>query len=257
MKLIIKILGVLVLVVVILVGASLYYLDSGIKKAVETFGPQYTKTRVELNDVSLSPLSGKGSLGGLAIGNPQGFSDANAFYLGEIAIVIDTQTLSSNPVVIHSVRIIAPEITVEQNKKTTNLQQLLKNIEQSAESVESTSSGASEGAAESKGEATKLIIKDLQISGGQVHYKNPLLGDKSLDLALPDIQLQGIGEKSDGATGAEIAEQIIAAVSKSASKAIAEGGGIKAAGKQLEQNLKSEKEKLEKSFEGIKGLFDK
>jgi len=253
MKIIIKILGVLILVVVIVVAASLYYLDSGIKKAVETFGPQYTKTRVELNDVSLSPLSGKGTLAGLAVGNPQGFSDANAFYLGEIAIVVDTQTLRSNPVVIHSIRIIAPEITFEQLKKTTNLQQLLKNIEQPAGSAESTG----EDSGESKGEAVKLIIKDLQISAGKVHYINPLLGSKTLDLALPDIQLRGIGEKSGGATGAEVAEQVIAAISKSASKAIAEQGGIKAMGKQLEQNLKSEKDKFEKSFEGIKGLFDK
>ncbi|PCJ36865.1 MAG: hypothetical protein COA75_06340 [Cellvibrionales bacterium] len=253
MKIIIKILGVLVLVVAIVVAASLYYLDSGIKKAVETFGPEYTKTRVELNDVSLSLLSGKGSLGGLAVGNPKGFSDANAFYLGEIAIVVDTQTLRSNPVVIHSIRIVAPEITVEQLKKTTNLQQLLNNIEQSAGSANNTG----EDSGESKSEAIKLIIKDLQISGGKVHYINPLLGSKVLDLALPDIQLRGIGEKSSGATGAEVAEQVIAAISKSASKAIAEQGGIKAIGKQLEQGLKSEKDKLEKSFEGIKGLFDK
>ncbi|OUS16559.1 hypothetical protein A9Q88_06690 [Gammaproteobacteria bacterium 50_400_T64] len=252
MKVIIKILGVLVLVVAIVVAASLYYLDSGIKKAVETFGPQYTKTRVELNDVSLSPLSGKGSLSGLAVGNPQGFSDANAFYLGEIAIVVDTQTLRSNPVVIQSIRIISPEITLEQIKKMTNLQQLLKNIEQPAGSAESTG----EDSGESKGEAIKLVIKDLQISGGKVHYINPLLGSKALDLALPDIQLQGIGEKSSGATGAEIAEQVIAAISKSASKAIAEQGGIKAMGKQLEQGFKTEKDKLEKSFEGVKGLFD-
>jgi len=253
MKIIIKILGILVLVVAILVGASLYYLDSGIKKALETFGPQYTKTRVELNDVSLSPLSGKGSLNGLAIGNPVGFSDANAFYLGEIAIVVDTQTLRADPVVIHSIRIIAPEITFEQLKETTNLQQLLKNIEQPAGSTES----AGEDSAESQGEAIRLIIKDLQISGGKVHYINPLLGSKALDLALPDIQLRGIGEKSGGATGAEVAEQIIAAISKSATKAIAEQGGIKAMGKQLEQNLNSEKEKLEESFQGIKGLFGK
>jgi len=253
MKIIIKILGVLVLVVAIVVAASLYYLDSGIKKAVETLGPEYTKTRVELNDVSLSPLSGKGSLGGLAVGNPQGFSAANAFYLGEIAIVVDTQTLRSNPVVIHSIRIVDPEITVEQIKKTTNLQQLLKNIEQPAGSVDS----PAEDSSESKGEAIKLIIKDLQISGGKLHYINPLLGSKTLDLALPDIQLRGIGEKSGGATGAEVAEQVIAAISKSASKAIAEQGGIKAMGKQLEQSFKTEKDKLEESFEGVKGLFNK
>jgi len=253
MKIIIKILGVLVLVVAIVVAASLYYLDSGIKKAVETFGPQYTKTRVELNDVSLSPLSGKGSLTGLAVGNPQGFSDANAFYLGEIAIVVDTQTLRSNPVVIHSIRIVAPEITIEQVGKTTNLQQLLKNIEQPSGSVKDTG----EDSVVSKSEAIKMIIKDLQISGGKVYYINPLLGSKAFDLALPDIQLRGIGEKSGGATGEEVAKQVIAAINKSASKAIAEQGGIKAMGKQLEQGLKSEKEKLENSFDGIKGLFDK
>lgn len=253
MKIIIKLLGVLVLVVAILVAVGLYYLDSGIKKAVETFGPQYTKTRVELLDVSLSPFSGQGSLRGLAIGNPQGFSEANAFYLGEITIIVDTQTLSANPVVIQSIRIIAPEITAEQGKTMTNLQQLLKNIEQPAESLESTR----ESTAENKGEARKLIIKDLQISGGKLHYMNVLLGSKSIDLALPDIQLRGIGEKSGGATGAEVAEQVIAAVHKSASTAIADAGAIKAMGEQLEQGLKSEKDKLEKSLEGIKGLFDK
>ncbi|MBQ0721611.1 MAG: hypothetical protein KBT88_01690 [Gammaproteobacteria bacterium] len=253
MKMIIKILGVLVLVVAVLVGLSLYYLDSGVKKAIETFGPQYTKTRVELMDVSLSPLSGKGSLTGLTIGNPQGFSDANAFSLGEVAIVIDTQTLSADPVVIHSIRIIAPQIIFEQGKKSTNLQQLLKNIEQPGEAV----SSKKDEPVKAEGDAKKIIIKDLQISGGQLHYMNPLLGGKTIDLALPDIQLRGIGEKSGGASGAEITEQIIAAVSKSANQAIADGGGIKAMGKQLEQGLKSEKDKLEKSLQGVKGLFDK
>ena len=150
MKIIIKILGVLVLVVVILLGVSLYYLDSGIKKAVETVGPQYTKTHVELRDVNLSPLSGKGTLAGLSVGNPPGFSDAKAFYLGEISITVDMKTLRADPVIIHSVRIVAPEISFEQGKHNTNLQQLLKNIEQATGPSASTSDGSEETQDEAK-----------------------------------------------------------------------------------------------------------
>lgn len=253
MKMIIKILGVVVLLVVVLVGVSIYYLDSGIKKAVETFGPDYTKTSVLLNDVSLSPLSGKGSLTGLAIGNPQGFSEANAFYLGQIAVAIDTQTLKSDPVIIRSLRIMSPEITYEQGKKGTNLQQLLKNIEQSTESTGS-SDESSEG---NNDEPKKIIIQDLQISGGKIHYINPLLGGKALNLDLPDIQLKGIGEKSNGATGAEVAEKIIAVITKTAGSTVAQSGVLKDAGKLVEDKLKTEKDKLERSLGEIKGLFDK
>lgn len=254
MKIIIKILGVLVLVVVVLVGVSLYYLDSGIKKAVETFGPDYTLTRVELNDVSLSPLSGKGSLSGLAVGNPQGFSDANAFYLGEIAVAVDTQTLSGDPVIIHRVRIVAPQITFEQGKNGTNLEQLLRNIEQSTGTANASSSSEDTSV---EGESKKIIIKDLQVSGGRVSYINPLLAGKTLELALPDIQMSGIGEKSNGATGAEVAKLLIAAISKSASSAISQADVLKDAGKQLEEKLNTEKDKLDKSLGGLKGLFDK
>ena len=254
MKIIIKVLSVLVVVVVILVGLSLYYLDSGIKKAVETFGPDYTLTRVELADVDLSPLSGKGSLSGLAVGNPEGFSDANAFYLADISVVVDTQTLSADPIIIQSVRIVAPQITLEQGKNGTNLQQLLKNIEQSTGAAKASASPAE---ASGEGEAKKVIIKELQISGGQVSYMNALLAGKAIELSLPDIQLSGIGEKSNGATGAEIAEQLIAAINKSASSAVNQAKVLKDAGKQVKEKFNAEKDKLEKSVDELKGLFDK
>lgn len=256
MKIIIKVLGVLVLVVVILAGVSLYYLDSGIKKAVETFGPEYTLTRVELADVSLSPLAGKGSLSGLAVGNPEGFSDANALYLGDISAVVDTQTLTADPVIIQSVRIAAPQITFEQGKNGTNLQQLLKNIEQST-GAGNASTSSEDASVEAEGESKKIIIKDLQVSGGRVSYINSLLGGKTLELDLPDIQMSGIGEKSNGATGAEIAEQLIAAISKSASSVVTQADVLKDAGKQVKEKLNTEKDKLEKSLGGLKGLLDK
>lgn len=254
MKIIIKVLSVLVIVVVILVGLSLYYLDSGIKKAVETFGPDYTLTRVELADVDLSPLSGKGSLSGLAVGNPEGFSDTNAFYLRDISVVVDTQTLSADPIIIQSVRITAPQITLEQGKNGTNLQQLLKNIEQSTGAAK-TNARPEEASVE--GEGKKVIIKELQVTDGRVSYTNTLLGGKAIELNLPNIQLSGIGEKSNGATGAEIAEQLIAAINKSATSAVNQAKVFKEAGKQAKEKFNAEKDKLEKSVDELKGLFGK
>jgi len=254
MKIIIKVLSVLVIVVVILVGLSLYYLDSGIKKAVETFGPDYTLTRVELADVDLSPLSGKGSLSGLAVGNPEGFSDTNAFYLRDISVVVDTQTLSADPIIIQSVRITAPQITLEQGKNGTNLQQLLKNIEQSTGAAK-TNARPEEASVE--GEGKKVIIKELQVTDGRVSYTNTLLGGKAIELNRPNIQLSGIGEKSNGATGAEIAEQLIAAINKSATSAVNQAKVFKEAGKQAKEKFNAEKDKLEKSVDELKGLFGK
>lgn len=253
MKMLLKIIALLVLVVVILLGIGFYYLDSGIKTAVETFGPQYTQTNVSLGRAKLSPWSGEGSLHNLVVANPQGFQTANAFSLGEITIVVDTESLTSNPIVINSLRIIAPEITFEQGKSGTNLQALQKNIERAVAASGSGTDASSQGS----GGETKLIIKDLLIDDGRIHYSNPLLGAKTLDLALPEIKLAGIGEKSNGATGAEVAEQLLGAINKSALAAVSNSGALKEVKEELEGRLNEEKSKLEESMGGLKGLFGK
>ena len=253
MKTLLKIIALLVLVVAILVGVGIYFLDSGIKTAVETFGPQYTRTDVSLGDAKLSPWSGEGSLSNLVVANPEGFKTPNAFSLGEITIALDTESLTADPIVITSLRILAPEITYEQGKSSTNLQELQKNV---AQSVGSTAAPSDTGT-DTSDAGTKLIIKELLISGGKIHYSNPLLGGKTVDVALPEIKLSGIGEKSNGATGAEVAEQILAAINKDAMSAVLDAGALKAVGQQVEQRLKDEKGKLEESLGGLKGLLGK
>ena len=162
-------------------------------------------------------------------------------------------TVTGDPIVVNSLRIIAPEITFEQGKSGSNLEQLQKNVEQSV----GAGSSSPEPSAEDSREGVKLIIKDLLISGGQIHYSNVLLGDKTIDMSLPEIHLTGIGEKSNGASGAEIAKQVLAAINKSATSAVSQSGALKDVGKQLEQSLKDEKGKLEESIGGLKGLFGK
>ena len=247
MKTLFKILACLAVVLLIVVVVGVLNLDKGIKAVVETMGPELTKSSVTLNDVELSLTSGEGSLRGLVVGNPAGFATPTAFSLGEIALAIEPESLTTDTIVINSIRIIAPEITYESLKGSSNLDQLQKNVEQALGSS-SSSATAEEGGEESA--AKKLIIKDLQITGGKISYSNVLLGSKPIDLVLPAIKMTGIGEKSGGATAAEVVNLVLASVNKSASSAVTNSGALKGAGDQL-------KKQAEEKLGGLKGLLNR
>ena len=133
MKSLLKIIVALIPVFAMPVGAVFSFLDSGIeqavdKQAVETYGPQYTKSSVEPAGINLAPLSAGDSLTELVVGNPEGFQTGHALSLGEIILAPDTDTVTGDPVLMDSLRILAPEITFEQSVGGSNLQQSRKNV---------------------------------------------------------------------------------------------------------------------------------
>ena len=252
MKVVLRV-GMLLLVLVVVAAVFLYTnLDRAVKGAVEELGPTYTGTPVTLDSVSLSPLSGEGSLRGLVVGNPSGFSAANAFTLGTIDLAIDTQSLTGDTIIIDKLHIVAPEITYEASKKGNNLKVLQRTIEGST--------GGRGGApgAEAGGEGgRKMIIRDFSLVDGKVHYANKLLGDKTLEVKLPPLTLTGIGEKSNGVTAAEATAQIVSAITRQVSAAIANSGAIGDLGKQYEEQFNDKKDELKGKLEGLKNLLDK
>ena len=246
MKTLLKIVAGLAVVLIVLLVIGVLNLDRGIKAAVETVGPRLTKSEVTLADVDLSLKTGEGSLQGLVVGNPAGFSGANAFSLGEIFLSVEPGSITTDTIVINSIRIVAPEITYESGKSGTNLSQLQKNVSEAA----SGGGSASAGDESAEGEAKKLIVRDLKITGTKMRYVNPLLDMKPVELALPDIQLTGIGERSNGATAAEVVRQVMVAINKNAANAAANSGALKEAGDQLRQQA-------EDKLGGFKGLLDR
>lgn len=255
MKTIFKILVVVVVLLAIALVFGILHLDKGIKTAVETLGPKLTQSSVTLDDVDLSLSTGEGSLSGLVIGNPAGFKSANAFSLGKIALAIDTQSITTETIVVKKLHIIAPQITYEQGSKGSNIAQLQRNVEQAAGSGKASPEPESE--AES-GASKKLIIRDLQITDGNINYSNPLLSGEHVSLQLPAVKLTGIGEKSNGATAAEVTEIILAAINKSAATAISNSDlvdDLKADA--LEKGKSKLEETLGDKLGGFKGLLDK
>ncbi len=130
MKILLVIGGVLL---ALTVGAYLvlaHNLDALVVNGVNTYGPKLTQTKVELASASLSPLSGSGTLTGLTVGNPKGWSDGRAFYLGKVHLDIVPQSVLGDPIVINEMLIDQPEFNYETRILSSNIKDLLKNIEQ-------------------------------------------------------------------------------------------------------------------------------
>src|SRR5437773_12305207 len=111
------------LVVLVLLGALAVhlFLDGAIKRGVETIGPKLTKTDVKLDAVSLSLLSGSGKIKGLVVGNPEGFKTPSSISVGTASLALKPGSLFSDKVIVQSINVQAPEVTLETDLHGNNL----------------------------------------------------------------------------------------------------------------------------------------
>jgi uncharacterized protein involved in outer membrane biogenesis len=247
----------LVVVVVLILAAFIVvgmFLDSIVKKGVETAGPAITKTDVRLDGVSFSIFSGKGTIKGLFVGNPTGYKTASAIQVGEATVRVKPGSLMSDKILVESVSIVAPNITIEGGLRENNLTKILENVQSFSGS---TSTNAAQGGAQKP--AQKIQVNDLLITGGKVNVSLSLLGGKTMTVPLSDIHLTDLGRDSGGITPAELAQTVMRSIIdgalSGATKAVSNMGGIATdAAKSLGEGAKGGAEKITK---GIGGLFKK
>lgn len=254
-------------VVLVIIGVGGYFLganlDSLIRMAVEKYGSAATQTSVKLEGVKLAPTSGEGALSGLSVGNPSGFESENAFYLGRISVKVDPKSLAgAGAIVIREIRIEKPQITYEiNNEGSNNLQTLAHNAQSYANSLTGGSKkteAKKEESPEEKSQSRKIIVETLVISDGQISISQEMLKGKKLSANLPTIRLTNIGKSEGGATPAEIAEKVIAAITSSASQ-VASDSLAKELGSSIEKATQGVLNggSTEEVGDQIKGLFGK
>ncbi|MDD9895043.1 MAG: hypothetical protein OXU24_04545 [Gammaproteobacteria bacterium] len=147
-------------VLLLLIGGGLYfYFESIVQTGIEVVGTQVLGTEVTVDAVSVSPLSGAGTLRGLSIGNPEGFNSDYAFQLAEVSIALDTASVFEDVVVVDSVTIIQPQITYETRITSDNIRALVNNV--------SGGSSASTDASESSGR--QIIIREFRMLDPQLN----------------------------------------------------------------------------------------
>lgn len=218
-KIIVRVLVALVILVILAGVAVALFLDTAIKRGIETAGPMLAKVEVKLDSVNLSLLSGSGKLKGLFVGNPQGFKTASAIQVATASLALEPRSLFSDKVVIRSIDLEGPEITFETDLKKNNLNQILDNLQDST-GGENAPPKPNEPAPVQQAKATKkLQVDDFLIRGGKVHVSVTGLGGREMSVALPEIHLTALGQGPEGITPAELAKEVLQAVEKEAAQA--------------------------------------
>jgi len=264
------------LIVVVIIAAGVFYLwqsrDRFIKTAIEEAGSRATQVSVTLKTVDTgNVLDGSVALRGLTVGNPAGFKTDSAFKLGEVSVKVDPASVMSDTIVIKEVVIGAPQVTYEFGAGGSNIGTIQKNVEKMAGG----SSGGGSSSSSGGGGGKKVVIENLYVRDGKVNVSADFLQGKQTGTNLPTIHLKDIGKSSGGASPTEVAEQVIAAITKAATSAVGklDVGAIKdALGKEMGAKMGDVQKSLEKGTGGatdaikkgtddagktLKGLFGK
>ncbi len=262
--------GVIIVVLVAVLVGILFYLGAAVKTAVNQAGPRILGVPVSLDHAKVRPLSGTVVLGGLRVGNPEGFKTEQAFSLGSLDIQLDVKSLFSGPIVVRHIHITGPEISYEQTLTGNNLGALIEGLDKGKAGAPEAGEPAPAAEQEQK-PGRKVIIEDFQLRGAQVNLSLPGMQGKAIPLPLPPIVLSDIGKESDGASLKETLSKIMGAIVGSVGKVAASsvnllGSGAKAVGAGAQQGAEAAGDAVlgagravgegaEKLAGGLKGLI--
>lgn len=258
MKKVMITLGVLAL----LIAGGVWYMVSGagnfIRAQIEQQGSHYLGTTVSVFNVELAISDGRMTISDLDVKNPKGFSEEDAFSVA--SITLDLGELMSEPYVVQTLTVNAPEILyeVDANGKG-NLLALKNNLEANLPKTE-TQPAVKDGA------NPLVIVENVTVSNVRliINFEKLPTGDlnlttKAYEITLPTFSAGPIG-KPDGMPADKVGlavvnamlDNVIAAAKSEAKKRLAEE-----AKKKAKEKLEEEKDKLlEKASEKLKGLFN-
>lgn len=202
MKFLFKLLLSLLLLLALVAGGGMLFLDGIVRKGVETVGTQVAQVEVKLDDVEVSVFTGKGALRGLQVANPKGYRAPQALKVGQALVVLKPLSVFSGRVVIRSVAVQETEIHYEKHDGKANLDTIRANVELAL----------SQDRDKKAKPGKKLQIDNLVIRDAKVY----VYGDKSDEpptvLTLNEIHLKDLGQGPEGITGAELTRTLIVAV---------------------------------------------
>jgi len=252
MKKLLKILAVVLVLILVAVFVASYFIGGIIKKGVETVGPQVTKVDVKLGGASLSLLGGGGSISGLVVGNPQGYKSESAIKVGKASLAVSPGSVFSDKIVIKSINVQAPEITIEGGLKDNNLTAIQKNVE--AFTGAGAGAPADDKAAKSAGK--KLQVDEFIVSGAKV---NAVIMGKTIPFTIPEIKLTGLGQGPDGITAGDLTKRFMDEVIKGSLDGLVKAASDlgKVGTDAAKEATKGATEGVNKATKGIGDLFKK
>lgn len=245
---------VLVIIIGLVVAAGLF-MDTAVKRGIETVGPKLTKVSIKLDGVALSLMSGSGKIKGLDVGNPEGFKTPSAIKVGTATLGVQPRSLFADKVIINTINVEAPEVTFETDLRGNNLSKILANLDETMGGGKQADQEAQDPKA-----ARKLQVNEFVITGGKIHVNITALGGQSATVPLPEIRLKDLGTGPEGITAAALTKQVLEVVLKNAVQAA--GSAVTDLGKGAASQISGQVQSLstggvQRVTEGLGGLLKK
>ncbi|MFT7472081.1 MAG: hypothetical protein ACI8XU_001978 [Kiritimatiellia bacterium] len=193
-----KILISVVFLLLLAGGGLFFYLDSIVKSGIQIVGSSVLGTAVTVDSVSISPLSGRGSISGLRVENPEGFESQYAFELDSVLVSIDVNSVFTDAAEIESIVIMQPIITYETKITSDNIRTLLDNLDEG-----DAASGDPESAEDS---GQQIIIREFRMVDSQLNFVSALV---SAPITLADIEIRDIGAEGGSSSAANAVRVVL------------------------------------------------
>jgi hypothetical protein len=241
MKLLVRLGIAAVLLIVVLVGAVIVFLDPLVKSGIEKGATYATGTETKLGSVDASVLSGHFGLKDLTIANPPGFGADPFLRLGSAQASWDNGTILSDEIAIGTFALDGVDLDLVSTGSKTNYGAILDNLQK-------LSGPESKPAEPSPSKPKKLSIQHIEIKNvkAALHLSGLPVGNGSMSVSVPRVAIDDF--HSDGSTSENVAKLTSALLHAILQGALDAGTGVFPADvlKDLSGNL----QKIEHDLQG-------
>jgi hypothetical protein len=236
---------VIVVVVVLLVAVLTLPMTIGpiVKTAASVGGPKALGVPVSVGDVKLNALAGNLTVSQVKVGNPQGYSDKDAFAVDKVEVGLNMRSLMSDTIVVRKIQIDAPAISFESKDGKSNFDAMMANTKKASEEEKQKTE-------KEKKPGKKVVIEEFSLNNAKVSYASGITLGKSITVPLPSLVIRDIGKKSGGATAADALTEVINGILGGLSQAVT---GISGAASGL---LKGAGDATKGATDALKGVTD-
>ena len=127
---------VVIAVLIILTVLSKYWMSPALKHVAQNMGSEALGVPLTIDELHFNPFTGRLRISGFSLGNPETFKQPNAVARADIEIALNTASLFSRNMKIHSIKVDHPLITYENNVTNNNIRAFIGNVRQSLEKPE-------------------------------------------------------------------------------------------------------------------------
>lgn len=204
--------GLIAIVGVLVTGFIILTLtvDSIVKSGIEDIGSEMTGTSVTVQSVSISPFSGKGTIRGFHVANPEDYEQEFLFKIEELSISLDIRSLFSDEIVVNEIIVLQPELYVEQKLPENNLATVMNSIN----SVEANQTTQKE-----------MVIEHFLMEEGSAELYTEVGGERTGRVELSSVEIHDLGRGGGQNAVENIIKEIAERIAEQGLQAAARSGG--------------------------------